>query len=269
MSFNLCDFQPYADGVQDDTPALTACFEAVSRAGGGVVVIPPGTYYVAAAKPIPIPSGASVTAYGARFLLPKQLGDAARLVVFEGRDVVDFSWSGGRFQGYCFDPRTEANTWEPNVNTRVFVIGASAGGTTGRLMFRDIGSDHVAGSVVHVAGLPKAGSDSEVERFAVNVAVENCALLDSGKFMWDYGYLWQILVWPEDHTSAEIAMAERYFPAELIRNGVRMPDGDDGVTFEGAPPLCLSAALTTRARRSAFSGSAAGKYRSGAEVLRG
>jgi len=232
MSFHFDDFQPHADGVQDDTPALTACFEAVSRAGGGVVVIPPGSYHLAAASPIPIPSGASVTAYGARFLLPKQLGDGARLVVFEGRDVVDFAWSGGHFQGECFDPRRQANTWAPNANTRVFVIGASAGGTTGRLTFRDIGSDHVAGSVVHVAGLTKAGSDSEVERFAAHVTVENCVLLDSGKFMWDYGYLWQILVWPEDHTRTEAALAEQYFPAELIHGVARMADGDDRVVLD-------------------------------------
>jgi hypothetical protein len=36
-------------------------------------------------------------------------------------------------------------------------------------------------------------SESEVEHYAERVAVESCTLLRSGKFMWDYGYLWQIV----------------------------------------------------------------------------
>ena len=79
------------------------------------------------------------------------------------------------------------------------------------LTFRDITSDGVAGAVITVLGAEKKGSEREVETFARNVTVENCTLERSGKFMWDYGYLWQITVWPEDYNEAERAMAAKYF----------------------------------------------------------
>lgn len=46
---------------------------------------------------------------------------------------------------------------------------------------------------VHPCG-PKQGHEREVETFARHVTLENCTLERSGKFMWDYGYLWQITV---------------------------------------------------------------------------
>ena len=186
---SLAAYSPKADGVTDDTPALAACFADVARRGGGVVTIPPGDYFVAGEKPAVIPSRTTVFAHGARFHLPKQLGDKARLVVFSGTNVTGFAWHGGFFQGYCFDPARRENSWEPNVSTRVFVITTTLGGATSDITFRDVRSDGIAGAVIDVEGAGKAGSESDVATFAERVHVESCTLLRSGKFMWDYGYL--------------------------------------------------------------------------------
>ena len=177
----------------DDTPRLRQLLT------GGVVTIPPGDYFVNGTKPIPIASHTTVFANGARFHLPEQLGDKARLVVFAGTNVAKFTWHGGEFLGHVFDPARCENTWEPNVNTRIFDIITTPGGMTADILFRDVCFDGVAGAVIHVNDASKRGSESEVDTFAERVTVENCTLLRSGKFMWDYGCLWQQIVWPEDY----------------------------------------------------------------------
>jgi hypothetical protein len=91
-----------------------------------------------------------------------------------------------------------------------------------------------------VLGAEKKGSDREVATFARNVTLENCTLERSGKFMWDYGYLWQITVWPEDYHDAERAMAAKYFRHDLVRGPVGMKAGDDRVLFDNAKPLPVS-----------------------------
>ena len=121
--------------------------------------------------------------------------------------------------------RKAENTWEPNANTRAILITTTPGGRTENLTFRDITSDGVAGAVVTVLGAEQKGSEREVETFARNVTVENCTLERSGKFMWDYGYLWQITVWPEDYNEAERAMAAKYFRHDLVRGPLRHGSG--------------------------------------------
>ena len=79
-----------------------------------------------------------------------------------------------------------------------------------------------------------------METLARNVTVENCTLERSGKFMWDYGYLWQITVWPEEYTDAERAMAAKYFRHDLVRGPVRMAAGDNRVCFDNSRPLPLT-----------------------------
>ncbi|MFC5410293.1 right-handed parallel beta-helix repeat-containing protein [Larkinella bovis] len=225
QSFSLSAYKPVADGKTDDTPAFQRLFTAVAKAGGGTVTIPVGNYFLKGDVSIPVSSNTTVSAYGARFFLPKVLGDQARIVAFSGADIQNFSWFGGYFEGYCFDHRNPPNTWEPNVTTRMILITTTAKGKTDNLLFRDIQSSKIAGAVVTVLGLHREGSESEVVNFATNVTVENCTLLESGKFMWDYGLLWQILVWPEDYTPADIAMAKKYFRNDVIRSGVSMADG--------------------------------------------
>lgn len=238
--FHLADFRPHADGRTDDSPALARCFEAARRAGA-TIVIPPGDYAVSGTPVVPLTSHTRVVADGARFHLPARLGDRARVVLFAGRDVSDFAWRGGHFQGHCFDPSRAENRWEPNVSTRVLVFTTSPGGRSDNLTFRGLSSDRIAGAVIDVEGSPQPGSESAVRTYASNVTVEGCTLHDTGKFMWDYGYLWQITVWPEEHTPAERALAARYFRTDLVRGPLRLDAGDDRVRFDNRHrPLPLS-----------------------------
>ncbi len=63
-------------------------------------------------------------------------------------------------------------------------------------------SDETAGAAITVLGAAEMGGEPQVDTFAHNVTVENCALERSGKFMWDYGCLWQTTVWPEEYNDA-------------------------------------------------------------------
>ena len=240
-SFNLSQFKPNANGKSDDAPAFQKLFEAVSKVGGGTVTIPAGEYYVSGLSSISLPSNTTVFAYGANFHLPKTLGDQARIVVFKGENMTNFTWFGGHFEGYCFDHRNPPNTWEPNVNTRIFVISTSESGKTDHILFRDVSSNKVAGAIVNIEGYKKVHDSPNVENFATNVSVENCTFIDSGKFMWDYGLLWQIIVFSEEYTPSDLAMAKKYFRNDLIRSNLKMNDGDDKILFDNKlTPISIS-----------------------------
>jgi hypothetical protein len=222
----------------DDRSRLVAMFEAAGD--GETVTIPPGDYRLDGQTPIPLRSRMTVNAYGATFRFPETLGDQSRCVLFSGENLQDFRWFGGHFVGHVFDPAKEPNRWKPNANTRAIVVTTTATGETANLTFRDITADGLAGAVITVLGASKAGSDRDVERFARNVSVENCTLLRSGKFMWDYGYLWQITLWPDEHTEPERAMAKKYFPAEFVRGPATMRRGDDRVLFDNRNMIPVS-----------------------------
>ena len=219
----------------DDAPRLAALLAA-----GGAVTIPPGDYRLDGAAPIPLLSRTTVSAHGARFIMPDTLGDKARIVLFSGENLHDVTWQGGHFVGHVFDPSRPDNTWEPNSNTRAILVTTTPGGRTHNLTFRDITSDGVAGGVITVLGAAAPGSDRDVATFARNVTVEHCTLDRSGKFMWDYGFLWQITVWPEDYGDVERAQAAKYFRHDLVRGPVQMAAGDDRVRFANVPPLPLT-----------------------------
>ncbi|MEI6712149.1 MAG: right-handed parallel beta-helix repeat-containing protein [Verrucomicrobiota bacterium] len=231
--FNLSSYR--AVGSPDS--ALQRCFQDVMKAGGGVVTIPAGDYELKGEEPIALASNTTVLAYGARFHLPKHLGDKARVVAFEGTNVENFSWFGGHFEGFCFDHRRAPNSWEPNVSTRILVLKTDPSGITKHLTFRDISSERIAGSVINVEGASKAKSESEVVTYASDVAIENCSFNDSGKFMWDYGLLWQILVWPEEYDRADVEMASRYFRNDLIHSITAMQSGEDRIFFDNSARL--------------------------------
>jgi S-formylglutathione hydrolase FrmB len=230
---------PQAALFADDFAKFAAILAPVGE-HGGVATIPPGDYELDGATPLPITSHTTVSAYGARFHLPKTLGDRARVVLFAGENVSDFRWFGGHFTGHVFDNTKGDNSWEPNANTRAILISTTPGGHTENLTFRDITSDGLAGAVITVLGAEEKGSERAVKTFARNVTVENCTLERSGKFMWDYGYLWQITVWPEDYSEAERAMAAKYFRNDLVRGPVRMKANDDRVLFDNANLLAVS-----------------------------
>ena len=231
---NLRDFMPIGDGRSDDSAAFARCFAAAKQAGGGTLVIPPGDYALSGETTIMLTSHLSVMAQGARFHLPRDLGMRQHRVLFRGEDIQDMHWNGGHFHGYCFDWRQADNPWEPQANTRAILITTTPGGVTADLTFRELTSDGLAGAVITVQGA--LGKDERtVETYARQVTVADCTLERSGKFMWDYGLLWQITVWPEDYSEAERALAARYFRNDLI-SAVRLEDGDDRVGFT-APAL--------------------------------
>jgi hypothetical protein len=235
--------------LADDAAKLAALLTTAAEQGG-TVVIPPGDYELDGTTTLPLASHTTISAYGARFHLPKQL-PKQHLVLFAGKDMQDFRWFGGHFTGHVFDPAREQNDWEPQANTRAIVITTSPGGETKNLTFRDITSDGVAGAVITVLGAEKPGSEREVQTFAKNVTVENCTLQRSGKFMWDYGFLWQIMVWPEEFRPHEHALAAKYFRHDLVRSDIQMTPGDDLVRHLNPKPLPIT------------------KPRTGAEVNRG
>jgi hypothetical protein len=226
----------------DDTSRLRQLLAA-----GGAVTIPPGDYHVGTGEPLPLASGMKVGAQGARFHLPGKLGDRARVVVFAGTNVTDFSWHGGEFFGHVFDPARQENAWEPNANTRMLVIATTPGGVTSNLTFRGVRAHDSAGAVINITGALPPHNEREVLTYATGVTIADCTLLRSGKFMWDYGYLWQQIVWPEDYAPWEVERARRYFRMDLIRDGVQMADGDDCVRFDNrVKPLKVSTADETR-----------------------
>jgi hypothetical protein len=215
--------------VADDSARVAALLEK-----GGVVTIPPGDYHLDGAAPIPIVSNTTVFAHGARFILPETLPDMARIVLFAGADIAHFSWYGGEFIGHVFDPAQKENRWEPNANTRGIEITTTKVGATHDILFRDVRSNGMAGAVLGVHGFYEKSKESHVTAYAERVAVESCTLLRSGKFMWDYGYLWQIMTWPESYEPWEVERARRYFRTDKLRDGIVMADGDDRVRFDNS-----------------------------------
>jgi hypothetical protein len=218
----------------DDSVKLAALF-----AKDGVVTIPAGEYHLDGTKPIPLTSNTTVMAYGARFILPETLPDRARIILFAGENIAHFAWHGGEFVGHVFDPAQKDNRWEPHANTKGIEITTTKPGGTHDILFRDVKSAGMAGAVLGVHGLSK--SESEVTAYAERVAMESCTLLRTGKFMWDYGYLWQIMTWPEAYEPWEVERAKRYFRNDLIRK-VTMAAGDDRVMLDNTvKPIAVSA----------------------------
>jgi hypothetical protein len=221
-----------ADGVTDDSAALAA-----RLATGGVVRIPPGDYFLSGERAIPLFSRTHVVAQGARFHLPERLGEGRHLTLFRGTDIADFTWEGGTFLGCCFDPDRRENPWAPNACTRAIVVEATEPGACRDLSFREISGRGLAGAVVTVAGAPHPERADEVAVFAERVSVRDCELIECGKFMWDYGYLWQILVWPEDYPAYQRKMAGRHFSGRLRHPVGRLADGEDRVPVALEEPV--------------------------------
>ncbi len=222
--------------LADDTPKLMDLF-----APGGAITVPPGEYRLSGERPIPLQSGMRVSAYGAKFLLPETIPDQARLVFFSGEDVSDFSWHGGEFIGHVFDPAQKENRWEPNASTRAIELTTTRAGGTRDVLFRDVRSNGVAGAVIGVHGKYGKRGEDPVEIYAERVVLENCTLLRSGKFMWDYGYLWQIMTYPEAYEAWEVERARKYFRTDLMRE-VKFTAGDDRIQVDNTVrPLVPSA----------------------------
>lgn len=219
--------------LADDSAKLAALL-----AKDGVVTIPAGDYHLDGAKPIPLKSNTTVMAHGARFILPETLPDQARVVLFAGENIAHFAWHGGEFIGQVFDPAKKDNTWEPNANTKGIEITTTVAGGTHDLLFREVKSNGMAAAVIGVHGKYGKKSESEVEHYAERVELESCTLLRSGKFMWDYGYLWQIMTFPEHYEPWEVERARKYFRTDLMRD---VTFNGDKVSFDNTNrPLAVS-----------------------------
>lgn len=183
----------------------------------GAVNIPPGHYVLEPDEaPISLRSGQRVFAQGAHFAFPREAAEQTRWVYFSGVDLKDFHWEGGRFSGYCFDPGRVENPWGPAVSSRGILVKTTEQGDCGNLTFEGLEAEGLCGAVISVWGKHAPGTNREVLNYAENVSVRNCNFHYSGKFMWDYGYLWQILGWPESATPEEICIADQYFPEEFL-----------------------------------------------------
>ena len=235
MKAFLCFLLLITNVWADDSATLGALL-----AKGGVVTIPAGDYHLDGTTPLPLSSKMTVFAHGARFILPEALPEKARVELFAGEDIAHFTWHGGEFVGHVFDPAQKENLWEPNANTKGIEITTTKAGGTHDILFREVRSNGMAGAVIGVHGLVGKSSESEVAAYAERVAVESCTLLRSGKFMWDYGYLWQIMTWPEAYEPWEVERAKKYFRMDQVHE-VTMQQGDDRVLFDNrVKPIAVS-----------------------------
>lgn len=219
-----------AAAAADDRQTVSELFSSTTQ-NGGIITIPPGDYHLDGIEPIPLPSHATVTAHGARFHFPEILGDGEKRTLFAGTDVKHLTWHGGEFIGHVFDPAKQENIWEPNVNTKGIEVTTTVEGGTHDLFFREVRSQDVGGAVIGIHGLAGRRSEDAVEAYAERVVLDGCTLLRSGKFMWDYGYLWQIMTWPEDYEPWEVERARKYFRSDLLRN-FTAKSGDDRLVFD-------------------------------------
>lgn len=203
---------------------------------GDTITIEPGRYVLDGSKPVSLKSHIRVEAYGAEFHFPKSM-TTSKAVMFSGEDIHNFKWSGGKFVGHVFDPNKDQNTWQPNASTRGIVIGTSSDGTCQNLHFHEIESQDLAGAAITITGRLSPGSERDVDAYVEGVLLNHCRLLRTGKFMWDYGYLWQIIVWPEEATDRERELAKAYFRHDLVRQGISTTKGKTKINLGSNKPL--------------------------------
>jgi len=248
----LSAYHPFADGVHNDSAAFLAAFSAAD-ADENIIHIEPGDYLIDSKDVIPLKSGMSVYAKDARFLFPKMLGDTPHRIMFYGENVSNFYWEGGTFMGYVYNPLNAVGKWEPNASTKCIFLQRTPEGSSEHIRFEGVEGVDVAGAVINVYG--KANAIGEDRYPVYDVDVHACRFRNSGKFMWDYGYLWQRIVFPEHHSEEEIRNAYRYMSEELLSGYVlfsakgeicveNMPEGIEGeadtVSFFGDVPKPLS-----------------------------
>lgn len=228
------------DGVTDDQPLLKAFFATVAGVSGQkTIIIPPGTYYIgleAGNSPV-IPSDTTIIADGAKFLFPTTIPGSAtgypKPSAFTGVDVTDTTWRGGEFMGYVFNPVKAGgyatNTWLPSEGVRGLYFTSTNGNGCHRLNFIGIKGNDTGGEVVSVNGTSTTD--------ATNISMTGCLFINCGQFMWDYGYLWQLLTWDTEYTSDLVAMADQYMVSTSKIGSVTMTSASDTVLFDNDPTL--------------------------------
>ncbi len=240
MELRLSAFGAVGDGVHNDAEALRACFAAAADCPHTLLTIEPGDYLVDTVDPIPLCSGLTVHAQGAVFHFPRDLGENTSRRMFYGENIHNFTWQGGHFIGHVYDPDRADNPWPPVTYTGCLHIHTTGEGTTARILVRDVTGEDVAGSVIHVRG--------RQDSYASQVDIRDCRFVRCGKFMWDYGYLWQHAVFAHEYAPDAVANAMAYLPKEQMSSPLSLQDGKiyadympammpeerDQVTFFGA-----------------------------------
>ena len=216
-TFSLGDYHPPKDGTANAFSALHACFTDAARCERSVITVEPGDYLVDSATPIPLASGMTVKAEGAVFRFPAELGDAVSRKMFYGENLRDVTWLGGHFEGHVFDPDREENPWPPHTYTGCIHLHSVGDGHAENVRFSGLTARDIAGAVIHVRG--------RKDDFARQVSVENCRFDNCGKFMWDYGYLWQHVVFASEYTPEAVKNALRWLPEEQMSSALTLKDG--------------------------------------------
>ena len=228
----LSTFHPYADGKTNDFIAFQQCF-AMADEEESVIVIEPGKYLIDGNEPIKLSANTSVIATDAEFIFPRELGDKIHRIMFRGKNISNFSWVGGLFRGFVYNPLALSKGWEPHANTKCIEIVRTPDGEAKNIRVEKVQSIDVGGTVVSVSG---TFEEDTWKRYPVyNVDVSGCTFENSGKFMWDYGYLWQRIVFPEYHSEEETLNAYKYMPEELISGEVSFSHTSPEICVENMP----------------------------------
>lgn len=207
----------------DVTESLAQFF--ASLRAGDEAVLSAGIYEIC--RPISLPSGVTVTAEGAIFRHPQ---GATSGVLFEAEELWDFLWRGGCFEGDVFDPARRENPLPPSAHT----VGMHIGGG-GRLSFEDVSSRRLAGSAIFLDGKEDAPFR--------DLSFRRLSLLDTGRFMWDYGFLWERMTFPHLFPEAQVAAAWRYMPREYYSSPLTFQNGEARAEFfpeEDTADTCVS-----------------------------
>ncbi|MCQ2386684.1 MAG: hypothetical protein MJ078_08490, partial [Clostridia bacterium] len=109
MSYRTFYFKDYATSESNAFEAFCRCFTEAAAYERTCIRIEPGEYLIDAAESIPLSSGMTVEAEGAVFCFPVSLGNNPVRHLFFGKNVRDFTFRGGHFKGYVFDPDREDN----------------------------------------------------------------------------------------------------------------------------------------------------------------
>ena len=228
----LSTFHPYADGRTNDFIAFKQCFDEADGEES-VIVIEPGKYLIDGNEPIILSANTSVIATDAEFIFPRELGDKIHRIMFRGKNISNFSWTGGVFRGFVYNPLALSKVWEPHANTKCIEIVRTPDGEAKNIRVEKVQSIDVGGTVVSVSG---TFEEDTWKRYPVyNVDVSGCTFEKSGKFMWDYGYLWQRIVFPEYHSEEETLNAYKYMPEELISGEVSFSHTSPEICVENMP----------------------------------
>lgn len=214
MLLRLADF---IKNENNCVAALKKLFSEAAKYSNSMVIIESGEYLFDDIEPVKLCSNITVKADGAKFLFPENLGKQTRRIMFEGTDIENLTWQGGHFQGYVYDPENTENLWEPYAYSGCINIVTTEAGKTKNISIKNVTAQNVAGAVVHILGTENC--------YAENIDVKDCQFLKSGKFMWDYGYLWQRAVFADEYDEKTVENAFKYLPEKHISSALYLKDG--------------------------------------------